>query len=181
MWVIAGVLLGLLILVSLLGFHFGPHAHVVAGAVGVLAAAWLLWMAVDGRSAPLLWVLLSADVVVSAGVGTLAWKGLSAPQAPGPERPMLSLEGVEGVAVGDLEPNGIVRVKGESWSATAMNGKVRSGTLVQVLRVNGLRLEVWGDESLPADSERSAPPVSTSSHHLWTLNAAEVDEERRTK
>jgi len=27
MWVIAGVLLGLLVLASLVGFHTGPHAH----------------------------------------------------------------------------------------------------------------------------------------------------------
>ncbi len=61
MWVIAGVLLGLVVLASLIGFHVGPHAHVAAGVLGVLAAAWLVVMAVDGRSAPVLWALLSAD------------------------------------------------------------------------------------------------------------------------
>ncbi len=34
MWVVAGVLIGLVVLVSLVGFHSGPHAHVVAAAVG---------------------------------------------------------------------------------------------------------------------------------------------------
>ena len=46
MWIIAGVLLGLVVLASLVGFHSGPHAHVAAGVVGVLAAAWLV---VHGR------------------------------------------------------------------------------------------------------------------------------------
>ena len=63
---------------------------------------------------------------------------------------MVALEGAEGVAVGDLHPSGIVRVNGEDWSARSMNGAVRAGTPVQVLRVVGVRLEVWGDETLPA-------------------------------
>ena len=37
MWVIAGVLLGLVVLVSLIGFHVGPHAHVAAGILGLAA------------------------------------------------------------------------------------------------------------------------------------------------
>lgn len=123
MWVIAGVLLGLVVLGSLIGFHAGPHAHVVAGSLGVLAAAWLVWMALEGRSAPVLWALLSADVVVSAGVGVLAWKGLSVRSVDGSKHHLTSLEGAEGVAVGDLDPNGIVRVNGETWSATAMNAR----------------------------------------------------------
>ena len=57
MWVIAGVLLGIVVLASLIGFHVGPHAHVAAGIFGVLAAAWLVVMAVDGRSALGAWCL----------------------------------------------------------------------------------------------------------------------------
>ena len=77
MWVIAGVLFGIVVLASLIGFHVGPHAHLAAGIFGVLTAAWLVVMAVNGRSAPVLWALLSADLVVSAGIGTLAWKGFT--------------------------------------------------------------------------------------------------------
>jgi len=148
MWVIAGVLLGLVVLVSLIGFHVGPHAHVAAGVLGVLAAVWLVVMAVDGRSAPVLWALLSADVVVSAGIGTLAWKALTTPETSVKGRHLVSPDGAEGIAVGDLDPEGIVRVNGETWSAVALNGTVRAGSPVQVLRVAGVRLEVWGDDPL---------------------------------
>jgi membrane-bound ClpP family serine protease len=150
MWVIAGVLLGLVVLASLIGFHVGPHAHVAAGVFGVLAAAWLVVMAVDGRSAPMLWALLSADLVVSAGIGTLAWKGLTTRSSYEAGHRLVSLDGAEGVAIGDLDPDGIVRVNGENWSAVAVNGSVRAGTGVQVLRVAGVRLEVWGDETVAA-------------------------------
>src|ERR1039458_1357094 len=150
MWVIAGVLLGLVVLASLIGFHVGPHAHVAAGIFGVLAAAWLVVMAVDGRSAPVLWALLSADLVVSAGIGTLAWKGLTTRGINVAGRHLVSPDGAEGVAIGDLDPEGIVRVHGENWSAVAVNGPVRAGTPVQVVRVAGVRLEVWGDETAAA-------------------------------
>jgi len=148
MWVIAGVLLGLVVLASLIGFHVGPHAHVAAGIFGVLAALWLVVMAVDGRSAPVLWALLSADLVVSAGIGTLAWKGLTT-RGIYADRHLVSPVGAEGVTLGDLTPEGIVRVNGENWSAVAVNGSVPTGTKVQVVRVAGVRLEVWGDETRP--------------------------------
>jgi hypothetical protein len=60
MWVIAGVLLGLVVLASLVGFHAGPHAHAAAGVFGALAAGWLVLMVVEGRSLPVLLALLSA-------------------------------------------------------------------------------------------------------------------------
>lgn len=145
MWVIAGVLLGLVVLASLVGFHSGPHVHAAAGAIGVIAAVWLVLMAVDGRSTPILWALLSADLVVSAGVGVMAWNGLSGRGAAG-EHPN-SLEGAEGVAVSALVPEGIVRVRGEQWSAVSVNGQVEAGTPVQVLRCVGVHLEVWGEEA----------------------------------
>ena len=50
------------------------------------------------------------------------------------------------VAVGNLDPEGIVRVNGENWSAVAVNAPVPAGTPVQVVRVAGVRLEVWGDQ-----------------------------------
>ena len=150
MWVIAGVLFGIVVLASLIGFHVGPHAHLAAGIFGVLAAGWLVVMALDGRSAPVLWALLSADLVVSAGIGTLAWKGLTTRGINVADRHLVSPNGAEGVAIGDLHPGGIVRVNGENWSAVAVNGAVRAGTPVQVVRVAGVHLEVWGDETAAA-------------------------------
>lgn len=144
MWVIAGILIGLVLLGSLVGFHSGPHTHIAAAVTGILAAGWLVFMVADGRSAPVLWVLLSADLVVSSGVGFVAWKGLS---SHGAVEYSSSLEGAEAVAVTDLEPEGIVRVRGEEWSAVSVNGTVRSGSRVHILRAAGVRLEVWGEDA----------------------------------
>jgi len=144
MWVIAGVLLGLVVLASLIGFHVGPHAHVAAASFGVLAAAWLVVMAVDGRSAPVLWALLSADLVVSAGIGTLAWKeahdqghqrGRSPPGLAQRSRRRRNRRSRPG---GDC-PGDTVRT-----GRRAVNGAVAGGDASQVVRVAGVRLEVWG-------------------------------------
>ena len=150
MWVVAGVLLGLVVLAVLLGFHAGPHVHGAAGVLGLVAAAWLLFMAADGQSRPLLWVLLSADLVVSAGVGVLAYKALTThvPHATG--RLLASPQGAEGYAVDDLDPEGIVRVNGEDWSAVSLNGTVPRGRRVQVIGGSGVKLEVWGEEAQEA-------------------------------
>jgi membrane-bound ClpP family serine protease len=150
MWMVAGILLGVVVLASLAGFHSGPHAHALAGAAGLVVAAWFVFMAVDGRSGPLLWILLGADLVVTFGVGITAWRVLTTRSDHG--RHFNSLESAEGVAVSDLAPEGIVRVRGEEWSAVSVNGRVPSGSRVQVLR-DGVRLEIWGEdaEAMPTD------------------------------
>ncbi len=158
MWVFAGILLGLVVLASLFGFHAGPHAHLVAGALGALAATVLLVMAVEGDASELSWLLFGGDLALSAGVGVVAWRGLAKRgQIAAPHR-ALAHTGAEGVAVSDLDPDGIVRVRGEDWSAIAVNAPVRSGTAVQVVGQGGVRLEVWGEE-LPSGFGRPEPPL----------------------
>ena len=165
MWIITGALLGLVCLATLVGFHFGPHAHVVAGAVGVFVAGWFLYVMVDRGPEPVLWALLGADLVVGAGVGAFAWKGLSGSSSVTETRHGSSpLEGAEGVAVSDLTPGGIVSVSGEHWSAVSVNGTVAASTPVQVLRAAGVRLEVWGED---ADGV-------PGTHELFTLDDGTV-------
>jgi membrane-bound ClpP family serine protease len=167
MWIVAGVLLGLVVFSSIFGFHFGPHAHAVAAAAGIAAAGFLIAIAVTGDTRSLVFLLLSADVVVSAGVGTIAWKGLTDPRMRGAHA-IHSLVSHEGVAVSDLEPAGIVRVGGENWSATSLNGRIPAGARIQVIQADGVRLSVWGDNGLPRETGGQAaldgrsPSVDTS-------------------
>lgn len=144
MWIVAGLLLGLALVTSLVGFHSGPHTHVVAAVIGLLAAGWLMFMVSEGQSAPLLWVLFGADIVISAGIGTMGWVAIRRSDEAGKQVPRARLEGAEGVAVTDLTPEGIVRVRGEEWSATCVNGRLAAGSRIQVLQ-GGVRLEVWGE------------------------------------
>ncbi|MBO0692115.1 MAG: hypothetical protein J2P58_04375 [Acidimicrobiaceae bacterium] len=170
MWVVAGILVGMVLATLVVGFHTGPHAHAVAGGFGALLAGWLILMAAEGMAAPALWALLSADVAVSGGAGVMAWQGLGrARHVPSMLR---SLVGSEGVAVSDLDPEGIARVGGEQWSVVSLNGPARAGTRVQVLRAEGVRLEVWGEEADVAAAGLSpelypstdVPPSSQEEH-----------------
>jgi membrane-bound ClpP family serine protease len=145
MWVVAGVLLGVVVLSSIVGVLTGPHAHLFGWVAGIAAAVWFGLMAVDGHSAPVLWGLLAADLVIASAVGVAAWKGLTS--GPPDSHHFPSLESAEGVAISDLCPDGIVQVRGEPWSAVSVNGPVREGTRVQVLRTRGVRLDVWGEET----------------------------------
>ena len=53
----------------------------------------------------------------------------------------------------DLAPGGIIRIRGEEWSAISVNGTARRGSAVQVLRAVGVRLEVWGEDAEKRSSE----------------------------
>lgn len=145
MWIVAGVLLGVTVLAAVAGFHAGPHAHLVSAVAGAAAAVWLVVMLATGDARPLLYVLLGADVTVSAVLGVVAWRALAT--EPPSTRATRPIEGEMGVAVDDLTPSGIVRVHGEEWSAECVNGTVRRGTPVQVLDVQGVRLRVWGEQA----------------------------------
>ena len=147
MWIVTGVLLGLFCLAAIMGFHSGPHAHGVAVALGVLAGGWLVYMVIERDSSPGLWSILGADVLASGGLGALAWKGISHYRGEVAADHRHPLEGVEGVAVSDLGPGGIIRVRGEEWSAISVNGSAPRGSQVQVLRATGVRLEVWSEEA----------------------------------
>ena len=153
MWVIALVLLGVALLFALAGLHIGPHAHALAGAFGLAAAVLLAVVAIDGHSTPLLWTVLGGDLVVSGGLATLAWNGLTTSKGSASHRHSSSLEGMSGTAVTELSPDGLVRVNGESWSATSRNGNFPAAAQVQVIVASGVRLEVWGesDESSRAE------------------------------
>ena len=158
MWVGVGILLGLVVVASVLGFHVGPHGHLAAFGLGVAAAVWLVVMAATGRGETLLWVLLGADVATSAGLGAIAWRGLKlADRVTGPAT--RGLVGSEGVTVTELSPAGVVRVRGENWSATSMHGNVPAGHRIQVIEASGVRLGVW-----PEEDEAENGPLAE--HHL---------------
>jgi membrane-bound ClpP family serine protease len=148
MWVVAAMLLSAVVLAALAGLHTGPHTHLGATLIGAIAAAWLVVMAVDGTTrAPLLFGLLAADIAVSGLVGFAAWAGLTdRGHTHALAHGANAVIGSVGIAVSELAPSGIVRVKGENWSASSMNGTIAAGSSVQVLHVDGIRLEVWGED-----------------------------------
>ncbi len=153
MWFVAWVLLGLALVALVAGLHGGPHFMLGAVGIGVVAAAWFALTAVVAGSASLAWVLFGADLALVGGVGALGLRhGLSIRSRPH-QYGLEGLEGQEGVAISVLDPEGMVRVKGQAWSARSLNGRVPKGSPVQVIRVAGLVLEVWGEQSEATSKE----------------------------
>jgi membrane protein implicated in regulation of membrane protease activity len=171
MWFLAGALLGVVGLASILGFHLGHVAHAVAAVAGVAAAGALIAIVATGNTGGLVLTLLGADAVVTVGVGTMAWRGLSDPRLRAGVSTH-SVVGQEGVALGTLNPSGVVRVRGENWSATSANGRVEEGGRVQVIGAEGIRLTVWGEhELLP-----STPDGIEREHTPGAIPASGTDE-----
>ena len=50
--------------------------------------------------------------------------------------------GTLGEVVKPLEPQGIVRVNGEYWQAKSTDGNIEAGESVEIVRIEGLKLEV---------------------------------------
>jgi membrane-bound ClpP family serine protease len=53
-----------------------------------------------------------------------------------------SMVGTRGKATGKLSPEGMVRIKGELWTATASNSNIVAGDEIEVVGEDGLRLVV---------------------------------------
>jgi membrane-bound serine protease (ClpP class) len=57
-----------------------------------------------------------------------------------------SLIGKTGVAESDLNPNGMVKIERQTWSATTLGETVNEGQTVRVKSVSGVRLLVVPEE-----------------------------------
>ena len=79
-----------------------------------------------------IWLILSV-VIYQAGSRALQKK---------PWDLLPSVVGCEGEVVNPLRPEGMVRVKGELWSARAVSGRIEAGEKVVVLEQSGLKLVV---------------------------------------
>lgn len=156
MWAVAGALLGAFAVLSVLGALTGPHTHVAAVLAGMAAAVALIVVGVAGGH-DLAWVLLALDLLASAAIGLSAWKGLAHLRQASTRPGFNQLVGAEGVVLSPLSPEGVIKVRGEQWSATSLNGAAAPGSKVQVVRADGVRLEVWSEEPLPPGG---TPPLT---------------------
>jgi membrane-bound ClpP family serine protease len=142
----------------------------------VAAAIWLVVMAATGQSGSLLWTLFGADMAISGGLATIAWRGLKVQGDQIPGASSVNIVGAEGVAVSDLVPGGVVRVRGENWSATSLNGNVPAGSRIQVIEA-GVRLGVWSDDAVPAETEEQPHSLLAAHWHHRSADAEKKGEQ----
>jgi membrane-bound ClpP family serine protease len=150
---VAVVILVVVALAIAVGVHTGPHGLVAAGALGIAASVGfvigIIALAPTGTRTFVAWFLLAATGLISVGAvaaGAVALPALRRRQAAIGAG---GLFGADGVAVTELTPEGTVRVRGETWSAESMSGRVPMGAPVHVMEIDGLRLRVWSDAVEP--------------------------------
>ncbi|HEY31642.1 MAG TPA: hypothetical protein G4O10_00885 [Dehalococcoidia bacterium] len=88
-----------------------------------------------------LWVLIPSSIVLQAYNVFSYRKSIQALRAQ-PMPGMTNMVGTHGEAVNPLAPDGFVKIRGELWAATAVDGKITTGQSVTVVGQNGLKLVV---------------------------------------
>jgi membrane-bound serine protease (ClpP class) len=93
-------------------------------------------------------------VIVAVGAGLFAFFVLRA-MLSAKDHPVRTglevLRGSTGMATTALDPKGLVRARGETWTAEAVSGSIPAGTPVRIVDVKGVKLLV---ESEPAMDDR---------------------------
>ncbi|HEY40594.1 MAG TPA: hypothetical protein G4O18_01900 [Dehalococcoidia bacterium] len=88
-----------------------------------------------------LWVLAPATIVLQAYNVFSYRKSIHALRTQ-PIAGMANMVGTKGETVSTLTPDGLVKIRGELWAATAANGNIVNGRNVTVVEQNGLKLVV---------------------------------------
>lgn len=125
----------------------GHGVLTVGGVIAFVFGAILL----TERQAPVLQIslrLILTVAVLLAGFFLFAVSAGIRAQKAAPRSGSESLIGAVGVARSRLDPEGMVHVQGEMWTATAVGGPIDDGQPVRVVAVDGLRVRVKPEPSV---------------------------------
>lgn len=140
-------LIGLAFFLFILDLKVTGFALSVAGSISFVLGSLFLFspFAPAAPSLPRLtvspWLLVSMtallvgffSLAVTAGLRAQRQKALMSRQA---------LVGATGIAISDLDPQGVVQVQSETWTATTLAERVHAGETVEVMGSDGLYLQV---------------------------------------
>jgi membrane-bound ClpP family serine protease len=141
-WLTGAVLIVLLASTWLLCAHAGGHAWFVPLPALALAILWAF--TVSGHGGAVAWWLVAMSAAAAA-VGVVVGSTALRQQLRSSWLAAPSIRGASGTAVTALAPVGVVRVASETWTAKSLSGPLPAGAPVHVVRVDGVRLEVWSE------------------------------------
>jgi membrane-bound serine protease (ClpP class) len=144
-WLIGAALVVCIVAASVTGLHAGGHGLIGPVVALALGAGWLVATASLGSGAALAWWLAGTSAAASGLAMAVALPALGYRKMPAVSGSR-ALVGMEGRAVTDLAPSGVVSVRGETWTAEGLHGPIHAGAPVRVASVDGVRLRVWSEE-----------------------------------
>ena len=92
-----------------------------------------------------LWVLIPATIVLQSWNVFSYRKTIQALRAQ-PVVGLADMVGSQGITISTLSPDGMVKIRGELWKASATDGNIATGQKVTVVEQNGLSLIVRESE-----------------------------------
>ena len=140
---------------------FGHGSMTLVG-IGCLVAGSLLLYTFWGGTAPLMADVAIDPLALVSVVASGLLLGLGLVRVAAGVRklpPLVSVEdvvGARGVARGALEPDGVIQVNGQLWSARLVSGRIGAGEPVRVRARRGLILEVEPATSTGAATHKGA-------------------------
>ena len=147
-WVGVGLLVFAMVLFLVEVQAPGIGVFGVAGAVSFVLGAFFLFGGITPPPIPSpsfrvdIWLLAAVSVVLFALLA-LSLRTLAVARKTDYVSPSANVVGQAGRVVAPLEPQGTVRVNGESWSAESLSGQpIAEGVEIVVMEVDGLTLRV---------------------------------------
>jgi membrane-bound serine protease (ClpP class) len=121
--------------------HPGLGLPMVGGVVALVLGGLTLFNPSVPNARVSLWVIVPVAAILVLFFATVVNAAIRARHMP----KVGGLEGIvgrEGVVERDLDPEGVVRVASEQWSARSVEGRLSRGARVRVVGVDRLRLDV---------------------------------------
>ncbi|MEO8252701.1 MAG: nodulation protein NfeD [Chloroflexota bacterium] len=162
---VGGLLLILLgIALFVLELHFTSYGFLaVGGVVCFVLGAFALYTRVDGTDSVQVGVnplLVLGALAVSLVYFFIIIRGLLQMRRHATSAlPIAALMGAGGTAQTLLAPTGVAYARGEAWSARSRSGKIKPGTPIRVVAVDGLELIVEPTTKSGAESEPASEPA----------------------
>jgi len=144
-----------------LDINIGGFALSLAGGISFVLGSLLLFSPFNPElpAMPQLsvepWLLAVMTVLLVAFFGVVLTAGWRAQRAASLMRMQVPV-GATGVVVSDLDPQGVVYIDGETWTAVSDQGPLRSGEMVQVVGSEGLHLTVRRPDSSTGSATTSS-------------------------
>jgi membrane-bound serine protease (ClpP class) len=119
----------------------------VAGAASFIIGSLLLFSPFNPGTPTMpslavsLWLMGGMTALIILFFGVVVTAAVRAQRRAGVMRTGVPL-GATGVVVADLDPQGVVQVQSEPWTAVSASGPLRAGETVEVVGAEGLRLKV---------------------------------------